>query len=147
MSGPAHNPDRSEEPWFNATIDQLAELRGRLEDKHSATSVTANGLVGALIAKDFDGLSFTTAAKYRKLLREIGPPNGRPVKVRRRTGARGAVALELVSAGTLAGAGATMAVSGAPWPLTALVGGLAPIILDPPDDDAQTATQGLAVAA
>lgn len=144
MSGPAHNPDRAEEPWFDASIDQLGELRARLEEEIGATSVVANGLVGAIVAKDFDGLSKQTRADYRKLLREVGPPNGRPAKIRRRAGARGAVALELVSAGTLAGAGATMAVSGAPWPLTAFVGGLAPIILDEAGDDAQTATQRLA---
>lgn len=148
--GPPHNPDRAEEPWFDASIDELAALRARLEGELELTPQVANGIVGALVGQDFDSLATDTAGRYRRILREVGPPNG----PRRRTrttarGSRGHATLELVgrtSEGAVTGMAALAALSGR-LDVAAAIVALVPIMYDPVDLAPAEALQELLRAA
>lgn len=130
--GPAHNPDRSEELWFGQPVEKYAALREQLDEL--ASNTVANGLIGALIAGDFESLGSNTRAAYRALLREVGPPAGRsPGRRRVTTGrARGSARLELVGAGSaagLAGLAGLAAATGSPVVAAVFAGVSLPIIL------------------
>lgn len=137
--GPAHNPDRAEEPWVGRSTDEYVALREQLDEL--TTRVVADGLVGTLAGgRTFDELSSRTAATYRALLREVGVPGRRPGH-RRTAAARGSrgFAETRVLTGA-AGMGGIVALAAAGAPLAA-VAVLSPIILDTPAFDAQNAAQ------
>jgi hypothetical protein len=145
--GPAHNPDRSEEPWFEATIDELAELRRALEEDFDQPVQVANGIVGAIIARTYDSLGTPTRARYRRLLREVGPPPSQAPKRRRVRAERGYSTVQTAGDGALAGAVLVMARFPAVGASLAVLGAVAHNPRDGDIDAAKIAVQRLPLAA
>ncbi len=65
---------RPELAWIDAPIEDVRQLRFTAIGAGFSVA-EANGLSGAIAGgANFDELSKTTAAKYRKMLRDVGPP-------------------------------------------------------------------------
>lgn len=99
--------------WFDkATLEDLARLRSTVIDDFDRRAEEAHGIVGWIIGGDVNAVSKPTRARYRAILREVGPPG--PPSRRRRAAQRqrGAASLQMLAGGAVAGSGLVLAHQG-----------------------------------